>query len=400
MPLELTLLDDNALPPLARRAVSSQTPAPMRLLAARGMAPMPPADLVVALYQLALGEDEAVAEAARKTAGELPDAVLGATLAAPLDPRVLDFFGRALLSRPKPLGIVLANAATSDETFAVLGALGGEGLVDQIARNEQRLLRHPAIITSIYLNRRARMSTAMRAVELAVRNGVEVEGIPGFEEVKAAIEQEGAPPPSVDAQVQAVLAMGGESGPGTRADGAGEAAAVDPLTGALIGLPTEEPTGEAAGEAAAAAALAAEQDLDADHPEAQNISQLPMAAKLRLCAIGGAFARSHLVRDANKIVALAAIRSPALTEQEAERYAGNRALYEEVVRYLANQRHLTKRYPVKLNLVNNPKCPLSLAIGFLGHLTARDLKSIARSKSVPSALTQAAQNLLSKREGR
>src|SRR5262249_54296880 len=143
-----------------------------------------------------------------------------------------------------------------------------------------------------------------------------------------------------------------------------------------------QPISEQAAEEVAAAAEASAEE---SRPEtAQSIGQLPLAAKLRLAAIGGAFARSHLVRDPNQIVALAAVRSPALTEQEAERYAGNRALYEEVIRYLANNRGFTKRYPVKLNLVNNPKCPLSLAIGFLGHLTARDLKQVSRSKSVPS----------------
>ena len=98
------------------------------------------------------------------------------------------------------------------------------------------------------------------------------------------------------------------------------------------------------------------------------------------------------------MIAVAAVRSPSLTDQEAERYSGLRALHEEVIRYLATQRQFTKRYSVKLNLVNNPKCPLALAINFLGHLTAKDLKQVARSKSVSSALAKSAQGLVSKRE--
>ena len=397
MPLELTLLEENVLSPAVRRAVSSSAPPAVRMMTARGMAPLPPADLVVALYQLAHGEDGSVADVARSTARELPDAVLAPALPMPHDPRVLDFLARALASRLKPLSAVLGNAATADETFASLAALGGEALVEQLALNEQRLLRHPAIITALYLNPRTRMSTAMRAVELAVRNGIHVDGIPGFEDVKAAIERDGAPAESADVAFQAALALEAEAAQVSAAPSEAVGGAQDHWAQPL----PDEVAEQIAAAAEAYAEAAAETPAGETKPEvSQNIGQLPMAAKLRLAAVGGAFARSHLVRDSNKIVALAAVRSPALTEQEAERYSGNRALYEEVIRYLAQNRGFTKRYPVKLNLVNNPKCPLSLAIGFLGHLTARDLKQIARSKSVPSALTQAAQNLLGKRETR
>jgi hypothetical protein len=391
MPLDLTPLDEAVLPVAVRKVVAAGAPPQLKLMVARGLAPLAPTDLAMALYQLQLGGDEAIQAAARKTAGELPDPVLAVALAAPLDGRVLDWFARAVLARPRLVDIVLANAATDDRTFASLAQLGGEQLVEQVARNEMRLLRHPAIITALYLNRRTRMSTATRALELAIRAGVPVEGIPSYEEVRSAILDDRVGSAVVDAEFAAALA----ADPLAAAPAQEAAAEPLPTDGAgdteAAAAPTEEDAEDDAGE-------------DAREEPAEervvNISGLPLMAKLRLAAIGGAFARAQLVRDSNKVIALAAVRSPALTEQEAERYSANRALHEEVIRHLASQRAFTKRYSVKLHLVNNPKCPLSLAIGFLPHLQVRDLQKLSRSKSVPSALTKAAQNLLSRRVSR
>src|SRR5438105_658892 len=102
MALELSRLE--VLPPAVERAVGAAAPPAMRLMAARGMAPLPPLDLVVALYQLTFVDDEPVVrEAAFKSAAELPDAMLQSALAAPLDARVLDFYARRVTQRPKLL---------------------------------------------------------------------------------------------------------------------------------------------------------------------------------------------------------------------------------------------------------------------------------------------------------
>ena len=42
MPLEQTPLDESALPAAVRNAVASSVPAPMRMVAARGLAPLSP----------------------------------------------------------------------------------------------------------------------------------------------------------------------------------------------------------------------------------------------------------------------------------------------------------------------------------------------------------------------
>src|SRR5207249_4275065 len=79
-----------------------------------------------------------------------------------------------------------------DETFRHLATLCNESELEMIAKNEERLLRAPGIIAALYMNSRTRMSTVQRALELAVRNNVRVEGIPAFDETAKAIAESGA----------------------------------------------------------------------------------------------------------------------------------------------------------------------------------------------------------------
>jgi hypothetical protein len=93
-------------------------------------------------------------------------------------------------------------------------------------------------------------------------------------------------------------------------------------------------------------------------------------------------------------VALAAIRSPGVTDNEAVKFSANRALSDDVVRVIANTKEWTKLYQVKVNLLNNPKTPLPVAMKFLPFLHPKDLRNVSRSKGIPSALVQQARKLL------
>lgn len=382
MALELTPLEK--LPPAVERAVGDKAPAPLKLMAARGLAPLPPGNLATALYQLSFSADDAVKTAAFKTAAELPEKILGGALGEALDARVLDFFARRVFARPALLERLLLNKAVADETFRHLATLVDERGLEMIAKNEERLLRHPPIIAALYLNPKTRMSTAQRALELAVRNNVRVDGIPAFDEAARAIQQSGAPAPEVAAAEDTAFARAAE-------------VAVDQSAGLqLVAVDENEATAQAEAEAQAAEQTLASTEA-ADEEKKKSISDLSPAGKIRLATLGNAFARAVLIRDTNRQVAMAAIRSPAVSDMEVLRYAGNRGLDDEIIRFIANQRQWVRLYGVKVALCNNPKCPLPVAMRFLPHLNARDLKMLARSKGVPSALCTAAKQMLQQR---
>jgi len=88
--IERTPLDVARLSSAAQKALGA---GPARMMAARGLVPLPPADQLSVLYQLAIDKDQTIAIAARATATGLPEKLLAGALADPkLDPRVLDLF--------------------------------------------------------------------------------------------------------------------------------------------------------------------------------------------------------------------------------------------------------------------------------------------------------------------
>ena len=380
--MELTPLE--TLPAAVERAVGAKAPAPMKMMAARGMAPLPPGDMATALYQLSFADDDGLKSAAFKSAAELPERILGAALEQPLDGRVLDFYARRVFQKPPLLQKVLLNKATADETFRHLATLLDEAGLEIIAKNEERLLRHPPIIAALYLNPKTRMSTAQRALELAVRNQVRVDGIPAFDEAARAIQQSGAADAEALAKEDAAFARAAE-------------VAVDASAAlGLVAVDENEAMAQAEAEAQAAEQAVESKDV-AEEEKKQKISELSPAGKIRLATLGNAFARAVLIRDTNRQVAMAAIRSPAVTDMEVMRYATNRGLDDEIVRYIANQRQWVRLYGIKVALVNNPKCPLPVAMRFMPHLNVRDLKALSRSKGIPSALSTAAKQMLQQR---
>jgi hypothetical protein len=344
------------------------------MMASRGMMPLAPADQVSVLYQLSLDGDTQIASAARTTAAGLPDKLLGGTLSdARLDARVLDFFAAVAGTKLAVFEAIVDNAATADETIVALATKGDARAVDRIAGNEQRLLRHPEIIGAMYMNKHARMSTVDRVVELAVRNQIRVPNLAVWDEVARALA---APKTnSADAEADALFAYAAE---------------------ALTGDDSVLTNGDAE-----AVVEEGEELLELDAPEEVKISIAKMAvpAKIRLATLGDAFARNVLIRDPMRMVAVAAIKAPGVTEIEAARYAANQTLAEDVIRYIANKREWTKRYGVKVALCRNAKTPIPDAARLMPFLRERELMNLSRSKGVSSALVAQARKLMMQRRG-
>nr|HEX4312452.1 hypothetical protein [Kofleriaceae bacterium] len=363
-------LDASQLSPAAHKAVG---PGPGKMMASRGMMPLPPADQVAVLYQLSIDSDRTIADAARETAKGLPEKLLAGTLGdGRLDPRVLDFFAGLVASKPTAFDAIAMNTATADETVATLAARGGPREVDLIAGNEQRLLRHPEIIGAMYMNKRARMSTVDRAIELAVRNHVRVPDLPCWDELARALQAAPAQTSSPEADAlfaYAADALSGDDSVLTTGD-----ADAPPPDEELLDLTEDEPV---VGEV--------------------QIDKLSIPSKIRLATLGNAFARSRLIRDPSRNVALAAIKAPGVTDIEAARYASNQTLPEDVIRYIANRREWTKLYGIKVALCRNAKTPIPDSTRLISFLRDRDLNNLSKSKGVPSALVAQAKKLLMNR---
>ncbi len=363
--LDHTPLDVTTLSPAAQKALGG---GPGRMMASRGLVPLPPNDQLAVLYQLSIDGDQALAQTARTTAMNLPDKLLAGSLGdGALDPRVIDLFAQLVGDKAVAFGALVGNPAIADPTVAYLAESAGANEIDRIAANEQRLLRCPEIIAAMYQNKLARMSTVDRVVELAVRNQVRVPGLAAWDEIARALEGGARATADDDALFAAATAKRSDDSVLTEGD-------------------AEEPV-----------------DDDDDKPVVADedipIDKLSMPAKIRLATLGDAFKRNVLIRSPVKIVALAAIKSPRVSEFEAAHYASNQALDESVIRHIASRREWTKLYGIKYSLCRNPKTPVTEAMRLLPFLREKDLTNLSKSKGVPSAVVAQARKLMMQRRG-
>jgi hypothetical protein len=396
------------LGPIAGKFVGAEAPAKMRKMVAAGLAPLPPRDMLVALYQLWTANDEH-SDQAGKTVEGLPAAVLDGALAdARLPAGVLDLLGRKLARNEAVLSKVVRHPQVDDQTLIGVARVCPESICDVLADNETRWLACPAIVTSLYNNRHCRMSVIHRMIELAERQGVEL-SLPAMDEIRQALADSGPVDESRDRMFSDLHQTEHARQAEQKALELLGAAAVeddlelpdfeDPHAGLFEGpLPGEEP-GEEPSEDDDQQPVVHEQDKQPVTKERrlQTILQMRPLEKIRTAMIGDKYDRSILVRDSNKTVAMATIKSPKIRDDEAMAYSANRSLSLEVITYISNRRDWVKLYSVKLNLVMNPKTPMARSLSLLGHLNQTDVQKVARSKNIPSALATAAKRKIQAR---
>ncbi len=379
------------LGPAAAKVCGPKVPAAIKMMAADGLAPLGPKDLVSALYALTYDTDEKVARKALTTLERLPDNILLGAVDTIENGGVLDGLARRCASRLEALQRILLRSASLGETAAFLAStVDDEKTLEIIASNEQRMLAHPAIIEALYHNKKARMSTVDRAVELAVRNGIELFGIPCFEEVKRALSGELIPEPTDEPTPDDTFFR----------ENVDDALAKDIDESAVdLALLSEDEVGQEELKKRKAEERLDESAAQKVQSIEQSLSRLTTSAKIRVATLGNSSQRAVLIRDSNKLVAMAVVRSPGLKDSEVMLYSRYRSLPEEAIRYIASNREWTKHYRVKLNLVQNPRCPLEFALRFLLHLRTNDIRSLERDKNIPQAIAKAAKQLRTKRSG-
>ena len=129
----------------------------------------------------------------------------------------------------------------------------------------------------------------------------------------------------------------------------------------------------------------------------QLIQDMTVSDKIKLAMKGDKEARTILIQDGNRMVQLAVLDNPRITESEIVNISRSRNVDDEVLRRIANSREWSKLYQVRVSLVNNPKTPVAVAMRFVSMLMTSDLKSLAASKSVPSAVSTAAKRIISRK---
>ena len=122
----------------------------------------------------------------------------------------------------------------------------------------------------------------------------------------------------------------------------------------------------------------------------QKITKLNIKGRIQLAMKGSKEERSILVRDGTKIVALAVLDSPKISDGEVEKFASQKNVLEAVLRAIPMKRRFMKNYAVVRNLVFNPRTPLDVSLGLMKNLLIADLRNLTGNKEVADTVRKLA----------
>lgn len=130
----------------------------------------------------------------------------------------------------------------------------------------------------------------------------------------------------------------------------------------------------------------------------QLVQRMTMPQKIKLALSGAKDARGLLIRESSKMIALSVLANPRITLGEIEFFAKSSNLSEDVIRKIGTNAEWSKKYAIATALVNNPKTPVSISLGFIPRMTERELAILEKSRNIPGPVRTAARNLLVKKK--
>jgi hypothetical protein len=129
-----------------------------------------------------------------------------------------------------------------------------------------------------------------------------------------------------------------------------------------------------------------EDDKDDEKTALQRLQGMNVPQKVQRATKGSREERAILIRDPNKMIAMAVLSSPKLTVSEIEAFARAGNVGEDCLRTIAFTRAWMKNYNVVAALTRNPKTPLAISMNLLSRLNEKDLRTVSTDRNVPDTL--------------
>jgi hypothetical protein len=362
------------LPENMRKHVDPKAPVPLRMMAAKALVPLAPPDMLGALFMLMYDADEKVRETAGKTASTLPDRIAASGFRDEgVSAVVLGWYLEVYAANDAYAEMLILNATTPDSSVAAIASQCTQKIAELIGQNQLRLLRHEDIVRQLALNPIAQGALIDGVCDFAVRSGLDL--------------------PDVAQMVAAKVRLFGPQA-------VHQPVHQGPTAEQIIGEFNVAAVGDIPSDAEIAQKLA-EKEAKLDEQEkltlTQAIAKMSISEKIKLASRGNKEVRGMLIRDANKLVAVATIRSPRITDQEVMAQALNKGAHEDVLRVIYTHREWTRKYPVRLALVKNPKVPAQVLMRFLNTLAESDVKTLSRDKNVSGAIQLMAKKMIQRK---
>ncbi len=396
---------------------ASKLPSGMMQFAARGALQVPAAENIEILVHLAL-HNKIFGDIARMTLAGWDEKACLAAAANPETPReVLDYFITPENLRPKLLPALLENPSLPESELVKLAIAGLSETIDMML-NSARMQSMAAVLEALKANPYLKQEQAQQLEKLTALPADEVpadDGTPGGgSESEMESSAETAEPaeietasqvaePEHDAEVSAYLnehahEIAAEGNKPFQAIGG----VVELLGSDYFPVTRQADLAAAAAKPAAASPAAAKAGAAAMHkkpqppgePKRENtlqkINNLDVKGRIQLALKGNKEERSILIRDGTKVVALAVLDAPKLSDGEVEKIASQKNVLEAVLRQIPLKRRFMKNYIVVRNLVANPRTPLDLGLNLMKNLLAADLKNLSANKEVSETIRKLA----------
>src|SRR3989337_3355620 len=337
----------SSLPDYLRKFVDPSLPKEQRLNAARGLIAIPPKDLVKVLYSLILDEDEEISKEAKASLRSVPDEVIGTVL-----DDTIAFLAETVHSTP------IIELITDDQKRI----LGSEVIVEALTKNpsiSRSKLDRVISVFKLYLAKKGEASLNYPKYDSKNDSIVDVSEDAIDSDLSTEDEEEEAKSTFLE----------------------------DVNESFLDGIDFSNDLTEETGEEIDEAVERRRESLF------HKIKQMNIPQRIKLALLGNRAARTILIRDSNRMVAVSAIRNPGVTDMEIILIVQSKTANEEVLNQIASTRRWTRNYQVKVALVNNPKTPPPLALRFIRHLRDKELQALSKNKDVPGVIASSAMRL-------
>ena len=160
------------LPPNMRKHVDPAAPPPLRMMAAKALVPLAPADLLSVLFMLTFDAEAGVRDTATKTAAALPDRFAAGLRDEDVPAPVLGWFLPLLLAKDVYAEMLVLNPSTPDEAVAQAARTCSAKIAEIIGQNQLRILRHEDVLRQLCTNPQASPALLDSVCDFAVRSGL------------------------------------------------------------------------------------------------------------------------------------------------------------------------------------------------------------------------------------
>lgn len=309
----------------------------LQVLAASGLVPLPPDELIPIQIALASSPDAEIMDKAMQALQEIDVNVASSFLGHKAGAKELTFFGLNV-SHPKIQEAVVRRTDVPRSLLVQMAPQLAPEVQEVLVLRQDAILEEPQILVALEKNPGLTSYTKRRIWEFR----------------EHLLPRDRVPPKSAE-EIQA------------EADALSEAELEEAIA-EVREKPAEGPVDEKTG-------LSAGQ-----------IRLLPVPARVKLARNADRQTRSILIRDANSQVALTVMTTNNIPDSEVEMIASSRNVVPEVLAEIPKRREWIRKYAIAKALVKNPRTNLAVSMKLIPRMSLRDLRELARDKNVPDGV--------------